>query len=216
MKKQYSHDMTTGPLTGPIVLFILPLMGSSIFQQLYNTVDFLYVGNFLSRTSAAAVGASSTLITCVIGLFSGVAAGTGVVISHAAGAGDRERADRAAHTAVLFGLLGGVVLTVCGIAAAPPVLRLLRTPEAAVPEAVVYMRIYLLSLPAMVLYNTLSGVLRSVGDSAAPFLVLALCGLFNTAADFLFVRIIRFHLWRQFILPPGPGPPSRSFWYLPL
>ena len=94
-------DMTSGPITGPLILFILPLLGSGIFQQLYNTVDFIFIGNILNKTAAAAVGASSTLIYCTIGLFLGISVGTSVVISQAFGANDAAKADKALHTSVL-------------------------------------------------------------------------------------------------------------------
>ena len=89
--RKHTIDMTKGPILGPLVRFILPMIGGSIFQQLYNTVDFLFVGNFLDKTAAAAVGASATLITCTIGLFSGISVGTSVVASQAIGAKNREQ-----------------------------------------------------------------------------------------------------------------------------
>jgi Na+-driven multidrug efflux pump len=107
--KNRTIDMTSGPITGPLILYILPLLGSGIFQQLYNTVDFIFIGNILNKTAAAAVGASSTLIYCTIGLFLGISVGTSVVISQAFGANDAAKADKALHTSVAFGLIGGVL-----------------------------------------------------------------------------------------------------------
>ncbi len=182
-----SIDMTRGPIVGPLIRFILPLVGSSIFQQLYNTVDFLFVGNFLNKTSAAAVGASATLITCTIGLFSGISVGTSVVASQAIGAGDRERAEKALHSSVTFGLAGGLLLMILGILFAPALLRLLRTPETVIPQAVTYIRIYLISIPMLIFYNMVSGGMRSYGDSRSPFLVMVVCGLLNVLLDALFI-----------------------------
>ncbi len=179
--------MTKGPILGPLVRFILPLIGGSIFQQLYNTVDFLFVGNFLDKTAAAAVGASATLITCTIGLFSGISVGTSVVASQAIGAGDRERAEKALHSSVTFGLAGGLLLMVLGILFAPALLRLLRTPETVIPQAVTYIRIYLISIPMLIFYNMVSGGMRSYGDSRSPFLVMVVCGLLNVLLDALFI-----------------------------
>ena len=182
-----SIDMTRGPIVGPLIRFILPLVGSSIFQQLYNTVDFLFVGNFLNKTAAAAVGASATLITCTIGLFSGISVGTSVVASQAIGAGDREKAEKALHSSVTFGLLGGLLLMTLGILLAPALLRLLRTPENVIPQAVTYIRIYLLSIPMLIFYNMVSGGMRAYGDSRSPFLVMVVCGLLNVLLDALFI-----------------------------
>ncbi len=182
-----SIDMTTGPIVGPLIKFILPIIFSSLFQQLYNTVDFLYVGNFLDKTAAAAVGASSTLITCIIGLFTGISVGTSVIAGQAIGAKDPERASKALHTSVTFGLVGGVVLLLLGIIFAPNILRTLRTPEEVMPQAVLYIRIYLLSVPMLVFYNMVSGGMRAYGDSQTPFRILAICGLLNVLMDAVFI-----------------------------
>ena len=187
MKGSRTIDMTKGPIFGPLVRFILPLIGGSIFQQLYNTVDFIFVGNCLDQTAAAAVGASATLITCTIGLFSGISVGTSVVASQAIGAGDRDRAEKALHSSVTFGLLGGLLLMTLGILFAPALLRLLRTPETVIPQAVTYIRIYLISIPMLIFYNMVSGGMRSYGDSRSPFLVLVVCGLLNVLLDALFI-----------------------------
>ena len=190
MRKAKSIDMTTGPLLGPLISFILPLIGASLFQQLYNTVDFLFVGNLLNRTAAAAVGASSSLITVTIGLFTGISVGTSVVASQALGAGNKGRAEKALHTSVTFGLVGGVIVMVITVLLAPGILRLLRTPESVMPEALTYLRIYMLSLPFMVVYNMISGGMRAYGDSHTPFVILVICGFVNVLMDALFIALI--------------------------
>ena len=187
MKRSRTIDMTKGPIFGPLVRFMLPLIGGSIFQQLYNTVDFIFEGNCLDQTAAAAVGASATLITCTIGLFSGISVGTSVVAAQAIGAGNRERAEKALHSSVTFGLVGGLLLMTLGILFAPTLLRLLRTPETVIPQAVTYIRIYLISIPMLIFYNMVSGGLRSYGDSRSPFLVLVICGLLNVVLDAVFI-----------------------------
>ena len=168
MARNRSIDMTTGPITGPLIRFILPMIGGSVFQQLYNTVDFLFVGNFLNKTAAAAVGASATLISCTIGLFSGISVGTSVVAAQSMGAGEKERAERAVHTSVAFGIIGGLTLLLLGELFAPHILRVLRTPEEVLPQAVIYIRIYLISVPMLVFYNMASGGMRAYGDSRTP------------------------------------------------
>ena len=190
ISRNRSIDMTTGPILGPLVMFILPMIGGSLFQQLYNTVDFLYVGNFLDKTAAAAVGASSTLITCIIGLFTGISVGTSVIAAQAIGAKNPQRASKALHTSVTFGLVGGVILLTCGIIFAPGILRLLRTPEEVLPQAITYIRLYLLSVPMLVFYNMVSGGMRAYGDSRTPFRVLVICGLLNVVMDGLFIVVI--------------------------
>jgi len=188
--KARTIDMTHGPMVKPLLLFILPMIGSSIFQQLYNTVDFMFVGNLMDSTAAAAVGASSTLITCTIGLFSGISVGTSVVAAQAIGAKDTERAEKALHSSVLFGLFGGVLVALLGILFAPGILRLLRTPESVIPQAVLYLRIYIISVPMLVFYNMVSGGMRTYGDTRTPFLLLVICGFMNVAMDALFIIVI--------------------------
>jgi putative MATE family efflux protein len=190
MRKNLSVDMTSGPITGPLILYILPLIGSGVFQQLYNTVDFIFVGNTLNKIAAAAVGACSSLIYCTIGLFLGISVGTSVVISHAFGANDSAKADKALHTSVTFGMIGGAALSVLTIAFAPQILRVLNTPESVIPPATTYMRIYMLSVPASVLYNMCSGAVRAIGNSVTPFRILAVCGIVNVALDALFLIVI--------------------------
>ena len=180
-------DMTSGPIVGPLFRFIWPIIFSSLFQQLYNTVDFLYVGNFLDKTAAAAVGASSTLINCIVGLFTGISVGTSVIAGQAIGAKDPQRASKALHTSVTFGLGAGTVLLLLGIGFAPNILRLLRTPEEVMPQAVLYIRIYLLSVPMLVFYNMVSGGMRAYGDSQTPFRILAVCGFLNVLMDAVFI-----------------------------
>lgn len=192
MADKQTFKMTDGRIGPMMIAFILPLIGSSIFQQLYNTADFFFVGNFLGKTAAAAVGASSSLVVCSIGLFSGISLGTGVVIAQAIGAGKEEKADRALHSSFVFGLIGGLLLMVLGMLFAPAVLRFLDTPEQVMPEAVRYIRIYFLSLPASILYNMGSGALRAWGDSKTPFRILVICGLVNILGDFVFICILPF------------------------
>lgn len=190
-KPDKTTDMTKGPILGPMILFILPLIGGSIFQQLYNTVDFLFVGNFLDRTSAAAVGAGSTLINCIIGLFTGLSVGCSVVMAQYIGAKKNKRAERVMHVSVTFGIIAGAVLLAAGEIFAPQLLTVLNTPESVLPQATTYIRLYLLSLPMLIFYNMITGAFRAAGDSRTPFIVLAVCGLMNVGFDALFILVIK-------------------------
>ena len=189
-KKNKTIDMTQGPIVGPLIRFILPMIGGSLFQQLYNTVDFLFVGNLMDKTAAAAVGASSTLITCTIGLFSGISVGTSVIAAQAIGAGKDEDADKALHSSAFFGIVGGLLLMVLAICFSPSILRILNTPENVIPQATVYLRIYMLSVPMLIFYNMLSGGMRAYGDSRTPFLILVICGFLNVLFDWILIVLI--------------------------
>ena len=191
-RKNTSIDMTRGPIAGPLVLFILPLIGTSIFQILYNTVDFLFVGNFLDKTAAAAVGASATLVSCTVGLFTGISVGTSVVAAQAIGAGKKQKAEDTIHTSAAFGAVGGVVIMLIAMIFAPAILRALNTPEQVIPQALVYLRIYVLGVPATVVYNMIAGGMRAYGNSEKPFRVLCMSGILNVLLDALFVVVLPF------------------------
>lgn len=183
-------QMTKGPIARNMIFFILPLIGSGLCQQLYNTADFLFVSNLLGKTAAAAVGASSTIVTCTIGLFSGIAIGAEVTLAMALGAGQSQKADKIMHTALLFGAFGGLALMGLGILLAPQILRLLDTPESIMELAVLYIRIYFLSIPASIIYNMCAGVMRACGDSSTPFRILTVFGVVNVAGDALFMAVV--------------------------
>lgn len=185
-----TNDLTQGSIGKGFVLFAIPLFLGSLFQQLYNTVDMLFVGNVLGKNAAAAVGASSILVTCLINLFTGVAVGAGIVISQLFGARKEQEMKEAVWIAVLAGIAGGLCLTVIGVTCSQAVLVKLHTPEAIIPDAVLYVQIYFLSAVPMVLYNMCSGILRAQGDSRTPFHALAAGGIVNVIMDAVFLIVL--------------------------
>lgn len=188
-KKQY--DMTQGNIWKALVTFALPLLGGSLFQQLYNTADMIFVGNFVNKSAAAAVGASSLLFACLIGLFTGVSVGTGVVVAQKIGAKDMESAHKASHTAIYFSILGGVVITIIGILFSEKLLLLINTPMDILLEADIYLKIYFLSIIPMILYNMGSGIIRATGDSKTPFQILIIGGIVNVLANAFFIILMK-------------------------
>ncbi len=188
------HDLTQGSILKGFLAFALPLLLGSLFQQLYNTVDLLYIGNFLGKNSAAAVGASSILVTCLIGLFTGISVGAGVVAAQYWGAGNTARVKRCICNSLLSGLIGGIAITVLGELLAKWFLVLLNTPEGILEEALVYIRIFMLSILPMILYNMSAGILRALGDSRTPFLVLAGGGILNVCMDAVFIVLLRWNV----------------------
>lgn len=191
MTKKKELNMTEGSVIKPLILFILPLIGSSIFQQLYNTADYWFVGNYLGRPAAAAVGASSSLITCTIGLFTGISLGTNVVTAQYIGAKKKEEANRTLHSSLAFGLGGGAILAILAMILAPWILQVLNTPQSSMVDAVLYMRLYLMSLPVIISYNMCAGALRACGDSKTPFHILVLCGFINVITDAICVIVLQ-------------------------
>ena len=171
-----------------ILLFALPLLGASFIQQLYNMVDLLFVGNILGKEATAAVGASSLLTNCIVGFFTGLSIGTGVVVSMAAGQGNREKIQRGIHTAMGISLTGGVVLTAAGLLLSRQILLWMNTPEEILDQALVYIRIYLLSMLPLFLYNMNAGIIRAGGDSGTPMLFQLLGAVVNIIFDWLTMR----------------------------
>ena len=151
------------------------------------------VGNFTGaeKTAAvAAVGANSPIISLIVNLFIGIALGANVVIAHAAGQGDRDSVRKAVHTSVLVALLGGVAVAVLGELAAAPLLGLLNVPEDVFPLALLYLRIYLLGMPVILLYNFEAAIFRSMGETRTPLLALTASGILNVILNLFFVAVL--------------------------
>ncbi|MDO4312181.1 MAG: MATE family efflux transporter [Eubacteriales bacterium] len=181
------RDLTEGSIVGGFVMFALPLFGGSLFQQLYSTVDMLFVGNILGKNAAAAIGASGILVTCLINLFTGIAVGAGIVIAQLFGAKKEEELKDAVWVSILAGAVGGIFLMCTGFYLARYVLALLNTPEVLMEDALLYVRIYFLATVSMILYNMCAGILRAQGDSRTPFFVLAVGGILNVFMDGIFL-----------------------------
>lgn len=189
MKKVY--DMTKGKIWTIILSFSLPLLGASLIQQLYNTADMIFVGNFVGKEATGAVGASSLLFTCIIGLFTGVSIGVGVAVSQKIGSKDLEMASKVSHTAITFGIIGWIILTLIGFFSAEFLLTLMNTPKEIMYDSVLYLKIYFLSMLPMILYNIGAGIIRSTGNSKAPFYILIIGGLTNVFANYIFVVVFK-------------------------
>ena len=185
------NALTEGAITRQLVRFFMPIVLGTFFQQLYNTVDSLIVGNFVSKQALAAVGCTGPIINTLIGLFSGLAAGASVVISQYYGAKDDEKLGKAVHTTVMITLITCVVLTVVGVWATPLMLRLMDTPADVILEAELYLRIYFGGVSGLLLYNIGSGILRAVGDSTRPLYFLIFSAVMNTVLDLFFVAVLK-------------------------
>ncbi len=190
-KSRHDTDMTQGSISGLLFAFAVPLMLGNLFQQLYNTVDSLIVGNFVSKQVLAAVGCTGPIINTLIGLFSGLATGASVVISQYYGAKDEEKLGKAVHTTVMLTLVTCVVLTVVGVWATPLMLELMDTPPDVFSEAELYLRIYFGGVSGLLLYNIGSGILRAVGDSTRPLYFLIFSAVMNTVLDLFFVAVLK-------------------------
>lgn len=186
------NTLVEGSIWKKLILFALPVFFGNVFQQLYNTIDSLIVGQFLGDQALAAVSSSGNLIFMFVGFFNGVAMGAGVIIARYYGARDDKAMEKAIHTDVAFGLWTGVVLTVLGVVFTPTVLRWMGTPPDVLPSSISYFRLYFCGATFTVMYNIFVGILHAMGDSRNPLIYLIISSIVNVILDLLFVAV--FHM----------------------
>lgn len=191
-EKRPKLDMLNGSIWNKIPQYALPVAATGILEQLFNASDIAIVGNFTgsqSTASVAAVGANSPLIGLILNLFIGIALGANVVIANAVGRKDKKQIHDAVHTSIVAALLGGVLLAILGELLVPTILQQLNVPAEVFPLALRYMRIYLIGMPAILLYNFESAVFRSVGETKMPLIALAFSGVLNVLLNLFFVIV---------------------------
>ncbi|MBQ3696949.1 MAG: MATE family efflux transporter, partial [Spirochaetales bacterium] len=180
-------DMTSGPIVRQIIMFSLPLLFGSLFQQLYNTVDTWVVGNFVGKNSFSAVGTLSSATNLIISFFMGFSNGASVIISHYFGAKDDASVNRASHTFMAVTLILCVALTIIGIAIIPLLLQIMKSPAEVAAEQKIYLTIYFAGISGLLIYNMGSAILRAIGDSTHPFIFLVVSASLNIVLDLVFV-----------------------------
>lgn len=184
----YKNGITEGVIWKQLLAFFFPILLGTFFQQLYNTVDAVIVGNFVGKEALAAVGGSTgTLINLLVGFFTGLSSGATVIISQFYGARRDEQVSNAVHTAIALGLVASVVFFVVGFFGAPAALEAMDTPDDIMDYALVYIRTYFVGIVFPLIYNMGSGILRAIGDSRRPLYFLIICCLVNVVLDLLFV-----------------------------
>lgn len=179
--------MIEGVIWKEILFFSIPLLLGNLFQQLYNAVDSIIVGNYIGASALAAVGSSSPIINLLVSFFMGLAVGAGVVISQYYGARDIDNMQKSIHTSLAFTLVAGIVLSLFGVLFTPTILRLVSTPKNVMQNSILYLQIYFGGILATMVYNMGSGILRAVGDSKNPLYFLILSSITNIFLDLLFV-----------------------------
>lgn len=187
-------DMLNGPIWNKLPKYALPVAATGILEQLFNASDIAIIGNFTGakRTlCVAAVGANSPIIGLLLNLFIGITLGANVVIANAIGHGDDDTVHRAVHTSIIMALVGGVLIAVLGELGIGALLSLLNVPADVLPYALLYIRIYLLGMPAILLYNFEAAIFRSVGDTKIPLRVLAFSGMLNVLLNLFFVIVLK-------------------------
>ena len=183
--------MTEGAIWKKILLFSIPLILGNLFQQLYNTVDSIIVGNYIGSHALAAVGSGSSFINLLIGFCVGASAGAGVVISQAYGAQDKDRLHKAVHTTIAIAIAAGAVVTILGILLAPMVMNVMNTPTEIYEDAVAYLRVYFGGMLFSVVYNLAAGILNAVGNSKRSLIYLMIAAFSNIILDLFFVVVLK-------------------------
>ena len=192
-KTQNINQITEGIIWRQLLLFFFPIVFGTFFQQLYNTIDTVIVGQFVGKAALASVGGSATqLINLVVGFFTGLSSGASVVIAQFFGAKDERSVKESLHTAYAFSILGSIVISALGIGLAPQLLRWMNTPEELLANSTLYLRIYFAGILFVFIFNVGSSILRAVGDSKNPLYYLIACCFINIFLDLLFVIV--FHL----------------------
>lgn len=192
-KRSLAIDILNGSMWDKILRYALPVAATGILGQLFNASDIAIVGNFAQGdtvAAVAAVGANGPVIGLLLNIFIGIALGANVVIANAIGRGDSNTVSRAVHTSIVAAVIGGIIVGALGQLVAEPVLSMLQVPEDVFPLALKYMRIYLLGLPVIFLYNFEAAIFRSAGDTKTPLVALALSGVLNVILNLFFVVVL--------------------------
>ncbi len=190
-RKDREMDMLHGPLLKKILLFTLPIALSSMLQQLFNAADTSIVGYFDSANSLAAVGTNGEIIALIVSLSSGLAIGVNVLIANQIGQKKTDKIPEIVHTSIMLAVLIGITGLFIGQFITRPLLSLIQTPDKIIGLAEIYLRIYFLGYPFLLLYDFGSAVLRARGDSRYPFLALTFAGVINVLLNVFFVIVMR-------------------------
>lgn len=185
------YILLEGKISKKIVFFAMPIFLGNLFQQLYNVVDSLVVGNVLGKDALAAVSSSGSLIFLVVGFISGVFVGAGVIIARYYGAQDMNGLSVAVHTTIAFGMIAGLFVTIVGMCFTPWMLKMMGTPPDVLPNSILYFRLYFAGGIGIVMYNTCLGIFQAVGDSKRPLYYLIISSVINIALELLFVAVLR-------------------------
>ena len=191
--RQTRNEITEGVIWKQLLLFFFPILLGTFFQQLYNTIDSVIVGQFVGKEALASVGGSSAqIVSLVVGFFTGLSSGAAVTIAQFTGAKKEETANAGLHNAYAIAAAGGIALTFIGILAAPLMLRLMNTPAQIMDGSLIYLRIYFAGILFVLVYNMGSAILRAAGDSKSPLYILIICCVINIVLDTVFVLL--FHM----------------------
>ena len=190
-KKLRELDMTEGSLAKKMLIFTLPLMLSGVLQLLYNAADIIVVGRYSGSVSLAAVGSNSSLVNLLVGMFIGMASGVNVIAAKHYGAKNDKGISLTVHTSILFGLICGVAVGTAGFLTAKKMLIFMGSPSDVIELSTLYLKIYFLGMPGLVVYNFGAALLRAAGDTNRPLIFLMISGVLNVLLNLLFVAVFK-------------------------
>ncbi len=191
MKKAYTADMTTGPFFKKIVLFSVPLVFTGLLQLVYNTADTVIVGRFAGKQALAAVGSTGALVALILNVFMGLAMGAGVVTARSIGAGDTAKIKRYTHTAMTLSVISGIAVGIIGYFISGLLLQLMHIETEILTLSTLYLKIYFLGAPGMLIYNFGAAIVRAHGDTQRPLYILFLSGIVNIVLNLILVIPVR-------------------------
>lgn len=171
-----------------LIMFTLPLMATSMLQLLYNAVDLIVIGQFCSETHVAAVGSTSSLCHLIVNFFIGMSTGTLSIMARAFGAKDEQRADKIVHTAIPLSIIGGIVIGLIGFFSCRTLLEWMGSPENVIDLSTTYVKIYFLGVPFQIIYNFGSSIIRALGDTKTPLVILTAAGITNVILNYILVK----------------------------
>ncbi len=192
--KENSIDMLNGSLMKKIVMFALPIVITSVVQQLFNSADTAIIGKFGENGALAAVGTNGEIVAMIVSLLSGLSIGSNVLISRFIGSKRNEKIKNAVSTSLIIAVIFGIALVIAGQFTALPLLRIINTPQEILSDAVTYLRTYCISIPFMLVYDFGAAIFRSRGDTKRPLVALIISGVFNVLLNLLFVIILHMNI----------------------
>ena len=192
---QSDVDLIHGPIFQSLMIFALPLLVSNIFQQLYNTVDTMVVGNYLGDVSLAAIGACTSIYDLLVGFALGIGNGLAIVTARSFGSQDKELLKKSVASSLVIGVMVSLALTIIGMTFLYPLLEILNTPLDIIQEAYSYISVIVLFIFVMFAYNLCAGLMRAIGNSVMPLVFLIVSSLLNVVLDILFIT--QFHMGIQ-------------------
>lgn len=191
MRKDKSINMLEGPLIPDLIRFAMPIAASSILQQLFNSADTLVVGRFANADALAAVGTNGEIVALLVALSTGLSVGANVLAASMIGNGRRNEFRHAVRSSLVVAFISGCLLAIAGLFLAGPLLHIIHTPVEIMDDAVLYLKIYLMGYPLLMLYNFGSALLRADGDSLRPFEILTVSGIINIFLNLFFVIVMK-------------------------